>query len=143
MESQDMSETSIRSSREVIQHHNTFVANGDLDAIAAGYTDDAVVITAAGVNRGRKAIRSFFQEILNDLHEAQATVTTMVFEDSLVYLEWRAIAGDRVIKDGVDTFVLSGDKIQAQTVRYTWTPKEPSLKWGPGNEFSNSRGSYK
>ena len=41
-----------RTPQEVFQHHAQALGAGDLDEIVADYTDDAVFITPAGVQRG-------------------------------------------------------------------------------------------
>jgi ketosteroid isomerase-like protein len=107
------------SARAVIDRHNETVARGDVDLVAADYTYDAVLITADGVRRGHEAIIDFFRRVGAELAGAAVTITAIVDADDVVYLEWHARAEDFVVRDGVDTFVVEGDLIRAQTVRYT------------------------
>ncbi|MDT5219597.1 MAG: hypothetical protein QOF15_1702, partial [Mycobacterium sp.] len=59
-----------RTPQEVFAHHGQALAAGDLDAIVADYADDSVVITSAGVARGKDEIRQVFVKLLDDLPEA-------------------------------------------------------------------------
>lgn len=43
-----------RTPQEVLQHHAQALGAGDLDEIVADYTDDAVFITPARVQRGKR-----------------------------------------------------------------------------------------
>jgi hypothetical protein len=105
--------------RAVIDRHNAVVASGDLDAVVSDYTDDAELITSSGVVRGRDNIKEFFRRIAEELQDADVAITTVVEGERVIYLEWRAEAPGFVIRDGVDTFVVQGALIRAQTVRYT------------------------
>jgi ketosteroid isomerase-like protein len=49
-----------RSPQEVFGHHAQALGAEDLDEIVADYSDDAVFISPAGVQRGRDGIRQAF-----------------------------------------------------------------------------------
>lgn len=59
-----------RTPQEVFQHHAQALGAGDLDEIVADYTDDAVFITPAGVQRGKDGIRAAFTQLLADVPNA-------------------------------------------------------------------------
>ena len=59
-----------RTPQEVFAHHGQALAAGDLDEIVADYADDSVVITPAGVARGKDGIRKVFAKLLDDLPDA-------------------------------------------------------------------------
>lgn len=59
-----------RTPQEVFQHHVQALGAGDLDEIVADYTDDAVFITPAGVQRGKDGIRAAFTQLLADVPNA-------------------------------------------------------------------------
>ena len=108
-----------RTPQEIFAHHATALAAGDLEQIVADYADDAVLITPAGVVRGKDGVREAFAGLLRDLAEATWDVPTQVYEGDVLFIEWSAIAKSARVTDGVDTFVFSGDSIRVQTVRHT------------------------
>ncbi len=59
-----------RTPQEVFAHHGPALAAEDIDEIAADFADDAVVITPAGVNRGKDGVRAAFRQLLADLPHA-------------------------------------------------------------------------
>ncbi len=87
--------------REVFAHHGQALAAGDLDEIVLDYAEDSVLISPAGVARGRDGIREVFAK----------------------FLEWAAASAINRVDDGVDTFLFGDGMIRAQTVRYTPAPK--------------------
>ena len=108
-----------RTPQEVFAHHGQALAAGDLDAIVADYADDSVVITSAGVARGKDEIRQVFVKLLDDLPEAAWDLKSLIFEGDVLLLEWAADSAVNSADDGVDTFVFRDGMIWAQTVRYT------------------------
>ena len=112
-----------RAPLEVFAHHGEALAVGDLDEIVADYADDSVVITAAGVARGKDSIRQAFAKLLADLPEAAWNLKTRIFEGDVLFLEWAADSAVNRVDDGVDTFVFRDGMIWAQTIRYTTNPK--------------------
>ena len=108
-----------RTPQEVFADHGQALAAGDLDAIVADYADDSVVITSAGVARGKDEIRQVFVKLLDDLPEAAWDLKTLIFDGDVLLLEWAADSAVNSADDGVDTFVFRDGMIWAQTVRYT------------------------
>lgn len=108
-----------RTPQEVFAHHGRALVAGDLDEIVADYTDASVVITSAGVARGKDEIRQVFVTLLTDLPNAAWDLKTQVFDGELLFLEWVADSAATHADDGVDTFVFRDGMIAAQTVRYT------------------------
>ena len=108
-----------RTPEEVFSHHVQALGAGDLDGIVADYTDDAVFITPAGIDRGKQGIRAAFTRLLADVPEAAWELKTQIYEDDLLFLEWTADAAATRVDDGIDTFVFRDGLIRAQTVRYT------------------------
>lgn len=108
-----------RTAQEVFAHHGRALAAGDLDEIVADYADESVVITSAGVARGKEDIRAVFAKLLADLPDAAWDLKTQVFDGDVLFLEWAADSAANRVDDGVDTFVFREGMIWAQTVRYT------------------------
>jgi uncharacterized protein (TIGR02246 family) len=108
-----------RTPQEVFQHHAQALGAGDLDEIVADYTDDAVFITPAGVQRGKDGVRAAFTQLLADVPNAAWNLKTETYEGDVLFLEWAADAAQTRVEDGIDTFVFSDGLIRVQTVRYT------------------------
>ncbi|OBH48735.1 polyketide cyclase [Mycobacterium mantenii] len=108
-----------RTPQEVFAHHGTALATGDLDEIVVDYAEDSVLISPAGVARGKGAIRRVFAALLDDLPDANWDLKTQLFDDDVLFLEWTADSAVNRVDDGVDTFVFRDGMIRVQTVRYT------------------------
>jgi ketosteroid isomerase-like protein len=108
-----------RTPQEVFQHHAEALGAGDLDEIVADYTDDAVHINPAGVQRGKDGIRAAFTQLLADVPNAAWELKTQIYEDDVLFLEWAADAAATFVEDGIDTFVFRDGLIRVQTLRYT------------------------
>jgi hypothetical protein len=108
-----------RTPREVFAHHGEALAAADLDEIVVDYADDSMLITPAGVARGKDGIRDVFAKLLDDLPNATWDLKSQIFEGDVLFLEWSADSAVNRVDDGVDTFVFHDGMIWAQTVRYT------------------------
>jgi hypothetical protein len=109
-----------RTPEEVFQHHAQAVDAGDLDEIVADYADDAVLITPAGVIRGREGIRAVFTQLFGAMPEFALEPKTQIYEDDVLFLEWAAdSAAATFVEDGIDTFVFRDGLIRVQTARFT------------------------
>lgn len=114
-----------RSPQEVFAHHGQALGAADLDEIVADFADDAVVISPAGVNRGKSGVREAFRQLIADLPDAAWDVKKMTYGGDVLLMEWAADATKSRADDGVDTFIFRDGMIQAQTVHYTMQPKGP------------------
>ena len=108
-----------RTPQEVFQHHAQALGAGDLDEIVADYTDDAVFITPAGVQRGKDGVRAAFTQLLADVPNAAWNLKTETYEGDALFLEWAATSAATKVEDGIDTFIFRDGMIRVQTVRYT------------------------
>ena len=111
-----------RTPQEVFEHHGEVLMAEDLDGIVSDYADDAVFITPEGVLHGKAGVREGFVKLLGDLPGASWELPTMIFEDDVLLLEWKATSEKVKAEDGIDTFVFRDGLIRVQTVRYTLTP---------------------
>ena len=116
------SDLSKRTPEETFGHHAQTLMAEDLDGILADYTDTSIVVSPAGVMRGKSAIRSFFSDLLTALPQASWDVKTTYVED-ILFLEWTADSKAASVSDGVDTFIFKDGMIHIQTVRATIVPK--------------------
>ncbi|MEB3982896.1 nuclear transport factor 2 family protein [Mycobacterium sp. 663a-19] len=112
-----------RTPQEVFAHHGKALAAGDLDEIVADYADDAVLITPAGVARGKHGAREVFAQLLDKLPDAAWDLKTRIFGGDVLFLEWAADSALNRVDDGVDTFVFRDGMIWAQTLHHTPQPK--------------------
>jgi ketosteroid isomerase-like protein len=112
-----------RTPQEIFAHHGQALGAGDLDEIVADYTEESVLITPAGVARGKDGVRGAFAKLLDDLPDAAWDLKNQVFEGDVLFLEWAADSPLNRVDDGVDTFVFRDGMIWAQTVRYSPRPK--------------------
>ncbi len=112
-----------RTPQEVFQHHAEALGAEDVDGIVSDYADDALFITPDGVRHGKAGVREGFVKLIGDLPGAQWELPTMIFEDDIMLLEWKAESDAVKADDGIDTFVFRDGLIRVQTVRYTLTPK--------------------
>lgn len=85
-----MTPTPSRTPQEVFAHHGAALAAGDLDEILTDYAEDSVLITPAGVARGRQAIRRVFAQLLADIPDANWDLKTQLFDGDVLFLEWAA-----------------------------------------------------
>jgi uncharacterized protein (TIGR02246 family) len=111
-----------RSPQEVFNHHAQALGAEDPEEIVADYSDDAIFITPAGVQRGKDGIRQAFTKLLSEVPQATWDLHTTIYEDDILFLEWGAEGGGNRIQDAVDTFVFRDGLIRVQTVRYTLQP---------------------
>jgi uncharacterized protein (TIGR02246 family) len=111
-----------RSPQEVFDHHAQALGAEDLEEIVADYSDDAIFITPAGVQRGKDGIRQAFTKLLSEVPQATWDLKTTIYQDDILFLEWGAEGGGNRIQDAVDTFVFRDGLIRVQTVRYSLQP---------------------
>jgi len=109
---------SARTPKEIFQHHAEAMEAVDLNGIATDYSEDAILITTAGVVRGKAGIRQAFEKMFSVLLNAKWDLKTHLFEDDILFLEWTADTADTKVS-GVDTFVFKDGFIRAQTVSAT------------------------
>jgi uncharacterized protein (TIGR02246 family) len=77
-----------RSPQEVFDHHAQALGAEDLEEIVADYSDDAIFITPAGVQRGKDGIRQAFTKLLSEVPQATWDLKTTIYEDDILFLEW-------------------------------------------------------
>ena len=112
-----------RTPQEIFDHHVQALGAEDLDGIVSDYADDAIFVTPDGVLRGKDGVRQGFVKLIGDVPGAQWELPTMIFEDDVMLLEWKAESENVRVEDGIDTFVFRDGLIRVQTVRYTLIPK--------------------
>jgi uncharacterized protein (TIGR02246 family) len=113
-----------RSVQETFETHLESLGTGDLEKIAADYSDDCIQISNRQTRRGKDGVKEAFAQIFSDLAAAGEVkgleVPVRVYEDDVLYIEWWADLGDMRC-DGVDTFIFRDGQIVVQTVKYDIT----------------------
>ncbi len=118
-----------RSAKEVFDDHLERRKQGDLEGdLRRNYAEDVVVLTARGIMRGHDGVRQsaalLYQAIRNaDRYEYE----TARCDDRMALLEWNATGRSSSIRDGVDSYLIEGGKIVAQTIHYTVTSRDLSV----------------
>jgi hypothetical protein len=109
--------------QQVFQRHVTALLDGDLDAIVADYSPDALVLTPTGTYQGVEQIRSLYAEMSQALPQVALEASVTVFADDALLLHWTADSALHSVPDGIDTFVFREGRIQLQTISCTLVPK--------------------
>jgi hypothetical protein len=107
----------------VFERHVAALMAGDLDSLAADYSEDALIITSDGEFRGQAGVREVFTPLMQALPEPTLEAKVAAFADDALFLRWSADSAANSVSDGVDTFVFADGKIRLQTISCTMTPK--------------------
>lgn len=103
-----------RSPEEVVKAHVEALNQRDLAAIMRDYGEDAYLISADAVQKGRTAIEQVFAGVLP--MGLNFETDELVAEGDLVLLQWNARSAS-VSLVGVDTFLVRDGLIVGQTVK--------------------------
>lgn len=110
-----------RTPQEAFETHLAALGSGDLDTIAADYSDNCIQICNSQTRRGKAGIKEGFAQLFAELAAAGEIkgleVPVRVYEDNVLYIEWNADLGDMRC-DGNDTFIFEDGLITVQTVKY-------------------------
>lgn len=123
-----MDELSSRTTREVLDDHlniaNSWVGEPfervlDED-LRRNVAEDIVVLSNRGVFRGHEGVRRLAWMLAEGLPEHRAFEYIHVATEARVgFLEWTYEDADVRVRDGVDSYLVEGGKIVAQTIHYT------------------------
>lgn len=111
-----------RTPQEIFDHHIHALVARDVDDLLTDYTDDSVLITAAGVAQGRTGIRAAFSQLADALVDAVFDIKSRTHHDDVLLIEWTLDSPGFQV-DGVDTFVFGDDSIRVQTISQLVRPK--------------------
>ena len=110
-----------RTAEQVLSDHRAALAAGDVDRdVQCNYARDAVVISDAGVDRGRDAIRQSLQRIAAFFGDARPVVNSQTVvpldETTAIARVLFSIKTPAVeVMDGIDTYVIKDGQIHCQT----------------------------
>lgn len=111
---------------EVMNHHMTCLARGDVDGIMEDYTDRSILFSTDGVLEGKADIRTFFTNLTGAILPS-GTNFRMVRQDvrgDTVFLNWQADTHALRVHLGVETLVIRDGKIATHTFAAAIEPKE-------------------
>jgi hypothetical protein len=113
---------------QIVAHHMSAAASGDVDGMIADYADTAVVMTPGGETRGTEALRKMFAGIFGGPPGSRAPleVRRQFFTKEIGYIVWVQNEGKPEELRGSDTFLVRKGKIVAQTVMLV--PMHPPAK---------------
>lgn len=92
-------------------------SRGDVPALLAQYSEDAVVITPSGVLRGRDQIRGMIEGIVSEFGQAGVTfeLLSQSAVDPVVAFTWKARTASNDYELGAETYVLQDGLASRQT----------------------------
>lgn len=109
-----------RTAGEVIESHLELRRRKDLERdIAATYAADVVMLTCTGVFRGHDGVRACARELDEFLPDGEYTYVLQRVDGDVAFLVWTARSPVGEIRDGVDSFVIRGGRVVAQTIHYS------------------------
>ena len=118
----DQRNASAGTNQEVLSHHLSFIAKGDLSDTMADY---AKFFTPDGVLRGSAAIREVFARLLEEFAKPGMSFEMLrqEVEGDTAYILWRTETADNRFDFASDTFVVQNGKIVTQTFAGKIFPK--------------------
>lgn len=109
-------EASLTARTEAVMARNEAAfGRGDLDAVLANYAEDALLVRPGKVHRGRAEIRGMFNDVFARFAGLTPQSQTLTVAGHLALLTWTATGADGRVVSGVDSFVVEGDQIVAQS----------------------------
>jgi len=101
--------------RATLARNGAAFASGDLEAILANYSDDAIVIRPGCSYRGREAIRGMFEEVQANFTGLVPQSASTTVAGRFALMTWTATSASGRVVQGVDSFVVVDGLIVAQT----------------------------
>jgi ketosteroid isomerase-like protein len=110
-----MSKDTTETTKAVLAQHLQAVGGGDLDAIAADYSEDCTLFTPDRAFHGLEAARGFFAGMMEILPPGFMEAFELLRQDvkgEVAYIVWHA---GEFAPLGTDTFIVRDGKIVVQT----------------------------
>jgi hypothetical protein len=104
--------------KEVFEHHFKAIADNDIEALAADYADDAVMVTATGTYSSAAEIKDRFKTFVFKIFPKDSTTFEMaktVFKGDIAYVTWKCKSPKVEFSFATDTFIIQNGKIVRQT----------------------------
>ncbi len=125
-----MEELTRRTTRQVLDDHlglaNEWTEGTERsleEDLRRNVADDIVVLLNRGIFRGHDGVRELARMLAQELPEHRAFEYNHVSAEGCIgLLEWGYEDGQVRVRDGVDSYVVEGGRIVAQTIHYTVEP---------------------
>ncbi|NLX77278.1 MAG: nuclear transport factor 2 family protein [Clostridiaceae bacterium] len=106
-----------RTTMEVLDHHITHLAAGNLEEVVMDYADDAFIVTMNGVVKGKDEIRAFFENNIKNVLPPDSVniIEKKTVHGEIGYIVWNAVSKYYRFRFGTDTFVIKNGRIVMQT----------------------------
>lgn len=106
----------MRSTAQILDHHQKCFANRDLDGLLADYSEDAVFFGPDGALQGPEAMRPIFQKLFAEFSKPGVSFTRrqLLVEGEYAHTVWSAETADNLYEFASDTFVIQKDRIRFQ-----------------------------
>jgi hypothetical protein len=111
-----------RTTREVLEDHLRRRAAGDLDGdLLTNYDPDVIVLHPDGEALGHEGIRRLARRFSRYQNDGSLRCHRLLTSGEIGVLEWSGLSGrtDTLMLEGMESFVVRGGLIAAQTVNYT------------------------
>lgn len=108
-----------RTSREVMASHLRHRQSGDLEAdLTENYHPEVVVLSARQVFRGHDGVRASAHRLWKAAAEGTYSYGFVLADERMALLEWSGRNDEFDIRCGVDSYLIEGGWITAQTIHY-------------------------
>lgn len=106
----------MRSTAEVLEHHQKCFRTRDIDALLADYSPDAVFFGPEGALRGPDAIKTVFEKLFAEFAKPGTSLTgkQRLIEKEYAHTVWSAETPDNSYELASDTFVIQNGSIRLQ-----------------------------
>lgn len=113
-----LSDEATATPEQIVMHHMSASAAGDVDGIISDYADNAVVIDPSGRTFGKAAIRKVFTTMFTSAAGSRSAteLKQKFFAGNIGYITWVQNEGKPGEVRGSDTFIIRNGKIAVQTV---------------------------
>jgi hypothetical protein len=136
----------LRTAREVLDDHLN-LANDWVDQplerildedLRRNVAEDIVILINRGTFRGHAGVRQLAQMLSEELPAHEAFDYTYVAVDGRIgLLEWAYDDSTVRVRDGVDSYLIEGGKIVAQTIHYTLeAQRSPDTRRGDADQWA-------
>ena len=115
----------MKSTKEVLEHHQKALKQGDINEVMSDYAPGAVLLTKDGILKGNEAIRHLFETFIAEFAKPGTKLNRkqQLVDGDYAYVVWTAETTDNVYEMATDTFVVREGKIVAQSFTAKVTPK--------------------
>ena len=121
----DQRNAAAATTQDVLSHHLSCVAQGDLSGMMADYAPDSKFFTPNGVLRGSTAIREVCARLFEEFAKPERSfeILQQEVDGDTAYIVWKAETADNRFELATDTFIVQNGKIVTQTFAGKIFPK--------------------